>query len=148
MNTLIIDDSRAMRRILTNIMNRLGFEVTEAENGREGLEKLLAGESGVSGFLPADGRAAEFRATSGVEVETQNGKLQTAEFTLRGESISALAQPYRFYLLQRVQDAYAALPNDEQAGVDALLSRCDMKPILTTTLNRRIVRADNLEVWQ
>lgn len=42
MYTLIIDDSRAMRRILSKIASSLGFEVIEAENGREGYEKLVA----------------------------------------------------------------------------------------------------------
>ncbi len=71
-----------------------------------------------------------------------------AEFTLRGETISALAQPYRFYLLQRVQDAYAALAPEDRAGVDEMLDACGLAAILTSTLDRRIIRADNLEVWQ
>jgi two-component system chemotaxis response regulator CheY len=37
---LIVDDSRAMRTMLRNIMRDLGFDVTEAGNGQEGLEKL------------------------------------------------------------------------------------------------------------
>ena len=72
----------------------------------------------------------------------------TAQFTLRGETVNALAQPHRFYLLQRVQDIYAALAGDEKADVDALLGRCGMAPVIAATLNRRIVRSDNLEVWQ
>ncbi|AQA19286.1 glutathione S-transferase [Halioglobus japonicus] len=71
----------------------------------------------------------------------------TAEFSLRGATINALAQPHRFYLLQRVQDTYAALADDEKAEVDSLLAECGMTPILTATLSRRISRADNLEVW-
>ncbi|MGZ0163541.1 MAG: response regulator [Planctomycetales bacterium] len=42
MNALIIDDSRAMRRILGKIMQGLGFEVLEAEDGAQGLEAFLA----------------------------------------------------------------------------------------------------------
>jgi two-component system chemotaxis response regulator CheY len=42
MNALIIDDSRAMRRILGKIMTGLGFEILEAENGAQGLKTLLA----------------------------------------------------------------------------------------------------------
>ena len=42
MYTLIIDDSRAMRRILCKIVSSLGFDTIEAENGREGYEKLVA----------------------------------------------------------------------------------------------------------
>ena len=37
---MIIDDSRAMRRILGETIRELGFEVTEASNGRDALAKL------------------------------------------------------------------------------------------------------------
>ena len=41
MKALIIDDSRAMRRILAGIVKPLGFAVTEAADGQEGLDSLL-----------------------------------------------------------------------------------------------------------
>jgi two-component system, chemotaxis family, chemotaxis protein CheY len=40
MKVLVVDDSRAMRTMLRNIMGELGFEVVEAGNGREGVERL------------------------------------------------------------------------------------------------------------
>ena len=40
MRALIIDDSRAMRRILRGIVEPMGFEVSEAGNGKQGLEQL------------------------------------------------------------------------------------------------------------
>ena len=40
MRALVIDDSRAMRAILGRILRDIGFEVTEAGHGREGLEQL------------------------------------------------------------------------------------------------------------
>lgn len=40
MHALIVDDSRAMRRILRQIVEPLGFEISEAGNGIEGLQKL------------------------------------------------------------------------------------------------------------
>jgi two-component system chemotaxis response regulator CheY len=39
---LIIDDSKAMRSILSRMLQGLGFEVLEASNGREGLQRLQA----------------------------------------------------------------------------------------------------------
>jgi glutathione S-transferase len=72
----------------------------------------------------------------------------SAEFTVRGETINALVQPYRFYQLQRVQDAYAALTPAEQARVDEMLDACGMAAVLTIRLDRRIDRAGNLEVWE
>jgi len=40
----VVDDSRAMRMILTRVMTSAGFEVTPAGNGREALDLLAAGE--------------------------------------------------------------------------------------------------------
>lgn len=40
MRALIIDDSRAMRSILSRLMTGLGFEVVTASNGLEGMERL------------------------------------------------------------------------------------------------------------
>jgi two-component system chemotaxis response regulator CheY len=40
---LVIDDSRAMRRIVTGTLVDLGFEVRDAGHGREGLDVLDAG---------------------------------------------------------------------------------------------------------
>lgn len=40
MHALIVDDSRAMRRILRQIVEPLGFEIAEAGNGIEGLQRL------------------------------------------------------------------------------------------------------------
>ena len=43
MQALVIDDSRAMRLILGRMLRELGLDVTEAANGREGLDRLDAG---------------------------------------------------------------------------------------------------------
>ncbi len=40
MKALVVDDSRAMRMILGQALKKLGFEVSEAGNGREALERL------------------------------------------------------------------------------------------------------------
>ena len=40
MRALVIDDSTTMRKILGRILSKLGFEITEAGNGCEGLERL------------------------------------------------------------------------------------------------------------
>jgi len=37
---LVIDDSKAMRSILSRMLRGLGFEVLEAGNGREGMQRL------------------------------------------------------------------------------------------------------------
>lgn len=43
MQALVIDDSRAMRKILARILGQIGFTVSEAANGSEGLEQLESG---------------------------------------------------------------------------------------------------------
>lgn len=43
LRALLIDDSRAMRILLGNHVRNLGFEVAEAENGREALALLSDG---------------------------------------------------------------------------------------------------------
>ncbi len=73
--------------------------------------------------------------------------LGMAQFEVRDLVITAAAQPYRFYLLQRVQDAYAELNSAAKARVDALLETCDLAEMLTIRLDRRLGQADNLEVW-
>ncbi len=40
MRVLIIDDSRAIRRIIGDMMKSLGFETTDAGNGVEALQRL------------------------------------------------------------------------------------------------------------
>ena len=73
--------------------------------------------------------------------------LGNAEFTVRGQTISAVAQPYRFYLLQRVQAIYSGLAETDRASVEQMLEACGMSEILSITLDRQLERADNLEVW-
>ncbi len=40
MKALVIDDSRAMRKILRRVLERMGFEVSEAENGQVALDSI------------------------------------------------------------------------------------------------------------
>lgn len=69
-------------------------------------------------------------------------------FELRGVTVNALAQPFRFYLLKRVQDAFDGLGDKDQAEVAALLSACDLSELLALKLSRDIGRENNLEVWR
>lgn len=68
-------------------------------------------------------------------------------FDVRGVSITALAQPYRFYLLRRVQQEYEKLHPAQRDEVLALLSKCNMSEILDLKLDREIGRLDNREIW-
>ena len=43
MRALVVDDSRAMRMVVTRIVGRLGFETVEAEDGQAALDVLTEG---------------------------------------------------------------------------------------------------------
>ena len=44
MRALVIDDSRAMRRIVTGTLEELGYETVQAGHGQEALEVLARGD--------------------------------------------------------------------------------------------------------
>jgi glutathione S-transferase len=70
-----------------------------------------------------------------------------AEFSVRGKTVSAVAQSYRFFQLQQLQDIYDGLDTTGQQSVDDMLAACSMGDLLSIRLDRRIGWADNLEVW-
>jgi glutathione S-transferase len=68
-------------------------------------------------------------------------------FEVRGVKVNALAQPFRFYLLGRVQSEYESLGENDRKDVEAMLAASDMTEILDLSLSREIGRDNNLEVW-
>jgi two-component system, chemotaxis family, chemotaxis protein CheY len=40
MHALIVDDSRATRRLIARMLSAMGFDFTEAENGQDALDRL------------------------------------------------------------------------------------------------------------
>jgi glutathione S-transferase len=87
---------------------------------------------------------AENRPESGAAAERMLGM---ATFEVRGQAMTAIAQTYRFYLLQRVQAIYDNLDTAAKGKADALLASCGMSEILSIRLDRELGRDDNLEVW-
>ncbi|MEO1305126.1 MAG: glutathione S-transferase N-terminal domain-containing protein [Pseudomonadota bacterium] len=102
------------------------------------LPETLAAAETINAWL------AETNPVPGTPIERVVG---TAQFKLRGVDISAIAQPYRFYLLKRVQDAYAALGSSDQSAVDDLLEACNLGALMDARINRDIGRNTNLETW-
>jgi glutathione S-transferase len=104
-------------------------------------------------FIPETRAAADLINTwlsehTDLEPNTQLPRgVGNCEFEMRGSKISALAQPYRFYLLKRVQDEFAGLYAADKLEVQSMLSACNMSEILDIKLNRDIGRHNNLEVW-
>lgn len=81
---------------------------------------------------------------SGTEVERG---VAMCRFDVNGIEVETIAQPFRFYVLKRMQDAYESFSEDEKTDVDIMLNACNMKELLDFKLNRDIGRANNLEVW-
>jgi two-component system chemotaxis response regulator CheY len=93
MHALVVDDSRAIRSVISRMLREMGYSVTEAGNGREALDKLATGELPdlalvdwnmpiMDGFallceLRADPRHAEMRIMM-VTTETEIERMQAA----------------------------------------------------------------------
>jgi two-component system chemotaxis response regulator CheY len=72
MRALIIDDSRAMRALLGRMLVELGFEVAEAGNGREGLERLRT--DGTPDVVLVDWNMPEMNGFEFVQAVRANGE--------------------------------------------------------------------------
>lgn len=48
---LVVDDSKAIRLLIARVLRQIGYEVQEAANGREALEMIAGGNSGVELIL-------------------------------------------------------------------------------------------------
>ncbi|MGY8892245.1 MAG: glutathione S-transferase N-terminal domain-containing protein [Pseudomonadales bacterium] len=70
-----------------------------------------------------------------------------ASFVLGGTRMETLAQPFRFYLLERVQAEFEQLDGNSQKTVRTMLEEIDMAQLLEISIGRKIGRDNNLEVW-
>ncbi|MDB9948974.1 glutathione S-transferase N-terminal domain-containing protein [Porticoccaceae bacterium] len=70
-----------------------------------------------------------------------------AEFNLRGQSISAVAQSYRFVILQKLQQQYAQWESAQQQEVTDLLQRCGLESLLDIKLDRELGWSENQDIW-
>ena len=100
--------------------------------------ETIASHSGINRWLK------ENKPAIGAQCERYAGE---AEFDVEGTAMHVCPQPFRFYLLERVQSAIQALKGSDQADALALLDTCNMTAVLDLKLDRKIGRANNLEVW-
>ncbi|MEL6566874.1 MAG: glutathione S-transferase N-terminal domain-containing protein [Pseudomonadota bacterium] len=70
-----------------------------------------------------------------------------ATFDWRGHEITTAVMPYRFFLLQRMQDAFDALEPAHKAQMQSLFSETGLAAMLEARTTRRVVRENHLEVW-
>jgi two-component system chemotaxis response regulator CheY len=71
---LVVDDSRAVRMILSKTLKELGYEVREAANGKEALEVIAAEQNAVKLVL-ADWNMPEMNGLDLVKQMRQNPDL-------------------------------------------------------------------------
>ena len=55
---------------------------------------------------------------------------------------------YRVYLLQRLQDALAALDDGPRRRAADWFGAAGLTPLFDAKIDRRIARKDNVEVWE
>lgn len=69
------------------------------------------------------------------------------EFDWRGITLKTAVMPYRFYLLQRLQDCYDDANGEERAQIEALFTETGLNTLLEMRTARRVERQNHLEVW-
>ncbi len=70
-----------------------------------------------------------------------------AGFNYRGVDIETTVMPYRFFLLQRLQDCFIEATADDQAAIRKLFHQTGLEPLLDMRTHRRVERENHLEVW-
>ena len=68
-------------------------------------------------------------------------------FAWRGIEIETAVMPYRFWLMQRLHDAVAAVDASSQAAIRTAFSNAGLESLLDLRTIRRVERANHLEVW-
>lgn len=71
----------------------------------------------------------------------------SCEFDWRGIKLNTTVMPYRFYLLQRLQDCYDQAAAVDKKSIEKLFEETGLMPILQSRTDRRVERQDHLEVW-
>jgi len=84
--------------------------------------------------------------TNGLD-DPANRYIGSAEFTWRGTTMKSAVLPYRFYLLQRIQDCFERALASEQLAIRALFDETGLAPLLALKTVRRVARVNHFEVW-
>jgi two-component system chemotaxis response regulator CheY len=119
---LVIDDSRAMRSIIGQILKGIGFEIAEASNGREGLERLRADappklvlvdwnmpEMNGLEFVKAMRRRPEFNDTRIMMVTTETEMKRMADALEQGADEYVMKPFTKDAILQKLEQLQIAI---------------------------------------
>ena len=92
-------------------------------------------------------RHAEVETGSPTNNKSMKSGMGLAPFEWRGAAIETVVIPYRFYLLQRLQDALDQQSKDDQSAIRAVFEDTGLESLFSLHTNRRVERQDNQEVW-
>ena len=137
-------------------MDRSGGQLLESANLPESLLKLMRFIS--EDYLPeitAHVKRANSWLEGHPEIEsgspTNNKSMKSgmgfASFEWRGATIETVVIPYRFYLLRRLQAAFARQSQSDQSAISGVFESTGIGSLFKQRTNRRIERQDNQEVW-
>ena len=70
-----------------------------------------------------------------------------AEFKWRGQDISSVVMPYRFYLSQKLWDHFDSCSETDQTSIRNLFAETGLDVFLDKRPSRRVLRKDYHEVW-
>ena len=111
---------------------------------RDYLPEIEATVDGTNNWLKAH---SDIQQGAGVSKKTSQQTLGKMDFSFRGVQCHGMIKPYRLILLQRITDAYDALDEDNRKLCTAFFAPLGLDSLLRLKAQRRIERADNLEVW-
>ncbi|MFN2098753.1 glutathione S-transferase C-terminal domain-containing protein [Altererythrobacter sp. MF3-039] len=92
-------------------------------------------------------RHTEIESGSPTKNKSMKSGMGLAPFQWRGEEIETVVVPYRFYLLQRLQDAFCRQSENDRTTIRARFESTALEDLLDLRTNRRMDRRDNQEVW-
>lgn len=104
------------------------------------VEAMIAGASAFLAATPVD-------AGTPARDPARKFGFAPVQFALRGTPVTGLSTAYKLWMVQRLTDAFAAVPRAEQPRIIAYFESAGLAPLLTLTLPRRIERVDHREVW-
>lgn len=118
MKMLIVDDSKAMRNFLQHLATQLSFKTEEAEDGREGLNKLIQNDP----REPFDVALVDW------DMPNMNG-LELIQMVRRNKSFNSVKM-----MMVTTQNTAERVAVALQAGADDFL----MKPVTKESLEEKL----------
>lgn len=92
-------------------------------------------------------RHPDVRAGTPCTTSASERWIGSMSFPLRGAVVATAAPVYTLCMLQRVTDAWDALPAGDRAPVREYFGLAGLEELLTLKAKRRVERRDHLEVW-